>query len=163
MSKLANIMDEISSMLSVPDEELTPEQQAIMADYLNELAEQEEEKIDGFVSFIRKEQARANFQKEEAKRLNASAKAIENKIERFKDYYRGVMQAHGVSKIAGKVYTASIRSTARADVIEEQLPDKWFNIKTTREPAKAEILRALKAGEVIPGASIGHSYSLITR
>ena len=163
MARLTDIMDEISNMLSVPDEELTPEQQALMAEYLDELGGQEAEKIDGFVAFMRKEAARASFMKEEAKRLNASAKAIDNKLERFKTYYMGVMQAHGVSKISGKVYTASVRATPRADVIEDQLPEQWWNVKTTREPAKAEILKALKAGEVIPGASIGHSYSLITR
>lgn len=163
MPKLANILEEISSMLSIPDEELSPEQQAIMAEYLDELAQQEADKIDGFVSFLRAEQARADFQKEEAKRLSTSAKAIENKLERFKDYYRGVMQAHGVSKIAGKVYTASIRQTAVASVNEDELPEQWWNVKTSRTPAKAEILKALKAGEVIPGASIGYSHSLITR
>lgn len=163
MAKLANILEEISSMLSIPDEELTSEQQAIMAEYLDELGQQEADKIDGFVSFIRAEQARADFQREEARRLTSSAQAIENKLERFKTYYMVVMQAHGVSKISGKVYTASVRATPRADVIEEQLPDKWFNVKTVREPAKAEILKALKAGEVIPGASIGYSHSLITR
>lgn len=163
MPKLANIMEEISNMLAVPDDELTPEQQAVMDEYLDELGEQEAEKIDGFVAFMRKEAARASFMKEEAKRLNASARAIDNKLERFKTYYMGVMQAHGVTKISGKVYTASVRDTPRADVIEDQLPEQWWNVKTTREPAKAEILKALKAGEVIPGASIGHSYSLITR
>lgn len=163
MSKFANIMEEISSMLSIPDEELTPEQQAVMAEYLAELAEQEEAKIDGFVSFLRAEQAKANWKKEEAKRLNSAAKAIENKLERFKEYYRGIMTAHGVKKISGKVYTASIRETACASVNEAELPEQWWNVKTTREPAKADILRALKAGQTIPGASISHSYSLITR
>jgi flagellar biosynthesis GTPase FlhF len=76
---LAHIQEEISNMLSIPDEELTPEQQAVMAEYLTELAEQEEAKIDGFVSFLRAEQAKANWKKEEAKRLNVAAKAIENK------------------------------------------------------------------------------------
>lgn len=164
MPKLANIMEEIENMLSVPDEELTEEQQAIMAEYLDELAQQEADKIDGFVAFVRNALARANFQREEARRLNASAKAIENKIDRFKDYYRGVMQAHGVKKIQGKVYSASIRSTACVSVDNEALiPDEWWNVKTTREPAKAEILRALKRGEVIPGCSVGQSYSLIAR
>lgn len=164
MPKFANILEEIENMLSIPDEELTEEQQAVMAEYLNELAQQEAEKIDGFVAFLRNSLARAKFQREEAKRLSESARAIENKVERFKDYYRGVMQAHGVTKIQGKVYSASIRATSCVAVENEKLiPDMWWNVKTTREPAKADILRALKRGEVVPGCSIAQSYSLIAK
>ena len=51
MPSFSDIQDEISSMLSIPDEELTDDQRAAMAAYLDELAGQEADKVDAFGSF----------------------------------------------------------------------------------------------------------------
>ena len=59
MPSFADIQHEIANILSVADEDLTDEQKALFNEYADELAEQEEDKIDGFVFFIRAQQARA--------------------------------------------------------------------------------------------------------
>ena len=51
MPSFSNILDEISAMLSIPDEELTDEQRAAMDAYLNDLARAEADKVDAFGSF----------------------------------------------------------------------------------------------------------------
>lgn len=164
MPSFAHIQEEISNMLSIPDEELTQEQRDIMEEYLDELSQQESDKIDAFVSFLRQEQARANFMKQEAKRLSSSATCIDKKLERLKDYYRGVMQALGLKKVSGKVYSASVRATPVAFIKNEQaIPNNFWKTKTETSLDKIAIRDALKAGDVVPGAELGHSYSLITK
>lgn len=162
MPSFNEILDEIDNILSVPDEELTEEQKAAFEEYASELAEQEAEKIDAFVQFLRSRQAKIDYLREEARAFTNAARAIENKLERLKEHYQYVMQSHGVTKVSGNVFTASIRKTAVADVDEAKLPEQWWNVKTTRTPAKADILRALKRGEEVPGATITHTYSLRT-
>ena len=52
MPSFVAIQDEISAMLSVPDEDLTDEQRALMCEYLDELGSQEQDKVDAFAQFV---------------------------------------------------------------------------------------------------------------
>ena len=163
MPSFADIQHEIANILSVADEDLTDEQKALFNEYADELAEQEEDKIDGFVFFIRAQQARADYLKDEAKRLTIAARNIEAKLGRLKEHYRHIMQAHGLKKVSGKVYSASIRATPIVLVEQEQLvPKDFWRIKTEQTIDKAAVRDALKAGTVVPGCSLGKSYSLQT-
>jgi hypothetical protein len=65
MPTFNEILEEIDNILSVPDDQLTEEQKAAFEGYANELAEQEAEKIDAFVQFIRSRQAKIDYLKEE--------------------------------------------------------------------------------------------------
>lgn len=163
MPNFREIQAEISNILSVAEEDLTPEQRALFDAYANELAEQEEDKIDGFVSWLRAEQARADHLKDEAKRLQVMARNTEKKLERLKDYYRHVMQSNGLKKVSGKVYTASIRSASVVLVENEQIVPKIFwKTKTETSIDKVAVRDAIKAGTIVPGATLAKSYTLQT-
>lgn len=163
MPTIADIEHEIENLFSVPPEELTPEQQDVWAEYCAELADQEAEKIDGFVRVIRASSARADHLKAEAKRLERSAATIERNIENLKRYYLTTMQTHGLEKVSGKVYSARIRKSSAVQVMNEAIiPDKFFRVKVERAIAKKEIAAAIKAGEAVPGAMLSPSYSLQT-
>lgn len=74
MPTFNEIQQEIAGMLSIPDEELTPEQREAMDAYMDELAKVEAGKVDGFGQFLKIQAALADACKEEAKRLIAKAK-----------------------------------------------------------------------------------------
>lgn len=159
----AEIQREIANILSVSDEDLTDEQKELFNIYAAELAEQEEDKIDGFVAFLRAEQARADFLREEAKRLTNLAKNAESKLARLKTHYQYVMQSNGLKKVSGKAYSVSLRATPIVLVENENLvPRDFWRIKTEQSIDKTAIRDALKAGAVVPGCSLGKSYSLQT-
>ena len=163
MPSFADIQHEISNILNLAEEELTDEQRALFDAYANELADQEEEKIDGFVSWLRAEQARADYLKEEAKRLQGMARNTERKLDRLKDYYRHVMQSNGLKKVAGKVYSCSVRSCPIVLVDnEEAVPKEFWKTKVETSIDKTAVRDALKSGAVVPGCSLGKSYSLLT-
>ena len=82
-AEIANIMDSV--------EDMTPEQLDACADYIDMLATQEAEKVDSFAFFVREQSARAEFFKEEGKRLAAKAKSVESTIEHLKGLYLNVM------------------------------------------------------------------------
>lgn len=164
MPSLYSIEQEIAAMLELADEDLTPEQQSAMDQYLNDLAGQEADKVDAFAGFIREQAARAEFLKAEAQRIAAKGRAIERKIDGLKSHYLRIMQAHGLSRVAGATYTLSTRKSSRVDVPDvAALPDAYKVTKTEVSPDRKAIAAALKAGEAVPGASLVEGFSLQIR
>ena len=74
------------------------------------------------------------------------------------------MQQHGVRKISGKVYTASVRES-QAVAIENQavIPAEFWKIKEERSVDKVMVKNSIKAGIEVPGCSLIPTYSLLTR
>lgn len=165
------IQEEIAAMLDVPDKELDEDQQAAMNLYLDELAEQEAEKVDGFAQFIRMQSGHVEACKEEAKRLREKAATMEKRIKSLKEYYLNVMGAHNLKKVQGNAYTLSTRKTESVNAPETQaeLEDLFKReplcVKEviTYKPDKAVIKEHIKAGHAIPGCFIEESQSLIIR
>lgn len=93
---------------------------------------------------------------EEIKRLTTRKKAIKNRSDQLRDYLRYNMQASGITKIECPLFTVSLSKARQVVQIDDEslIPDDYVSVKTTVSPNKAEILKALKAGEDIPGASI---------
>ena len=163
MPSFAEIEREIRNILSIPDEELTDEQRQAFEEYAEMLAGQEEDKVDGFVAFIRSEDARADFLREEAKRLTNAARCIESKLARLKTHYQYTMQSHGLKRVNGKASSVSLRATPVVLVENEQVvPKDFWRTKTETSIDKTAVRDALKSGAVVPGCSLGKSYSLQT-
>ena len=76
----------------------------------------------------------------------------ERRVDAMKGLIRNVMQAAQLQKLVLPEATLSVLKPRQTAVIEDesQLPQGFVRIK--REPAKAEILKALVAGEEVPGA-----------
>lgn len=159
-----HIEEELSAILAIPEEELTEEQKLKLEQYLDELAGQEEDKIDRLCRFVRIETERAEAIKEESRRLARKAQTAQSRIDYIKSRYLNVMQQHGVRKISGKVYTASVRES-QAVAIENQavIPAEFWKIKEERSVDKVMVKNSIKVGIEVPGCSLIPTYSLLTR
>lgn len=95
----------------------------------------------------------------EVKRLEERKKVIKNKQDQMREYLRMNMEAAGITNIKCPLF--SITLAKGRDIVqiddEKLIPAEYLNIKTTYSPMKADILKALKSGEEIPGASITKS------
>ena len=160
MPTFNEIQQEIAGMLSIPDEELTPEQREAMDAYMDELAKVEADKVDGFGQFLKIQAALVDACKEEAKRLIAKAKAAEASLARLKEHYTFTLR-----KVSGNAYTISVRESEGVAVTAqtEELPELYRRTKTTVEPDKAVIKESLKSGLTIPGCALVKTYSLQVR
>lgn len=165
MPTFDQIQQEISSMLSIPDDELTDEQRAALGLYLDELGQQEAEKVDGFGQFIRLESARVEALKAESKRLSARAKTAESRIAYLKGRYAAIMHDNGLKKIQGNAYTISTRESTSVVVPEDisQLDDIFLRRKETVEADKTVIKEHLERGMTIPGCALKTSIGLQIR
>lgn len=165
MPTFEQIETEIAGMLTVPDEELTEEQRAVMDDYLDELAGQEAQKVDGFGRFVKMQTAFAEAYKKEGQRLLSKAKSAEARLAYLKARYLEIMQGHGLRKVNGDAYTLSVRESEVVSITQrfEDLPEAYLRRKTTLEPDKTAIKAALKAGTAIPGCDLVRVYNLQIR
>jgi chaperonin cofactor prefoldin len=95
----------------------------------------------------------------EIKRLTARKKAVNAKQDAIKDYLRSNMDATGIKKIECPIFTIlAVQGREIASIDNESLlPDEFVEIKAVIQPKKAEILKALKSGADVPGASIKKS------
>lgn len=165
MPTFNEIQQEIAGMLSIPDEELTPEQREAMNVYIDELAKLEADKVDGFGQFLKIQAALADACKEESRRLAAKARTAESRLAWLKEHYTIALRENGLKKVSGNAYTISVREYEGVAVTAqtEELPELYRRTKTTVEPDKAVIKESLKSGLTIPGCALVKTYSLQVR
>lgn len=99
----------------------------------------------------------------EIKRLSERKRSIELAQDRLREYLRFNMEATGISKISSPLFTITL--AAGRDMVEiydeAALPDEFVRVKTVVSPEKADILKALKSGIEVPGATITKSKSSV--
>ena len=164
MPRLSDIEMEINTVLDVEESELTEEQLIALDGYLEELAGQEADKIDGFAQFCRLQSERISALEAESKRLARRAKSLERGMDYLKSNYLYTMQEHGLQKLNGNVYAVSIRKTPVVRIEDEKaIPATFWTEKVVRSVSKTAIKDALKQGQEVPGACMVESYSLQVR
>lgn len=159
----AEIESEITNILAayedtsegIDDPEIMAQFEAQMEATIATLGEAEADKIDGYGQFVSKLEAEETRLATIIKNLSARKKSIVVKIDAVKDHLLFTMEQFGQKKIAGNIFTASIREGKSVDVFSESLlpAQYWRIIPETKEPDKKLIKEALAAGEV-PGAAI---------
>jgi hypothetical protein len=159
--KFENIEQEIDNILDLDASEMTPEQQAAVDAYLEELAGQEAGAVDGFARYVRMKIAMAAAKREEAQRLMQSARSDEGSANYLKMRFIQVMQARNLTRVKGHAYKVSIRSTPVVQIFDEKaLPEQYVKTTTTTVPDKLALRDALKGGAEIPGAALSQSLTL---
>lgn len=91
------------------------------------------------------------------KEMSLRIKSMKNKMEKLKDYLKQNIEKCGIESITDCPYFAiKIQNSVPSVNIEEgaNIPQKYLRTKTFIEPDKRLIMKALKYGEKIEGASI---------
>lgn len=128
---------------------------------LDRLEMERDKKIENALLYAEQLKADANEISEYIKRLSERAKAKKNAAESIKGWLIARMQEQGESKFETKRIRASLRVTAANKTVitdEKLIPPKYLRTKT--EPDTTAIKAAIKAGEVVPGATLEDSVSL---
>ena len=95
----------------------------------------------------------------EIQRLERRKKVFVTRKESLRDYLRFNMESSGITKIDCPLFTITLRKPSKIALINDidMLPTDYISIKTSITPVKAAILKALKSGELVPGAELGES------
>ncbi|RKQ97107.1 viral Gp157 protein [Kushneria sinocarnis] len=116
-----------------------------------------DEKIEATIIVARQLDEDAEYCKAEIDRLRKRAESFRRNADACRERVRMAMESTGRDKIKRRLFTISRvagKDVARLDD-EQQLPADYVRVKETRSPDKAAILKALKAGQSVPGASLG--------
>lgn len=103
--------------------------------------------------------------KAEETRLAARRKTLENKQANMKRYLESQLKEMGLDKVKTPLFTIAIQNNNPSVEItnEDIIPERFKNTVTITSIVKKDLLDALKAGEVIEGATIKQGQSLRIR
>ena len=136
---------------------------------LDALQMERERKLEGVALWVKDLKAEAAAVKEEADKLTARKKALDNKIESIKTWLLGALDGEKLKTPRCNVY--QMRSQ-RVNIPDEPKlirflqtlnePEKFLRFKDP-ELRKDEIKKALKDGTVIPGAELEETESVVIK
>ena len=136
---------------------------------LDALQMEREKKLEGVALWVKDLKAEAAAVKEEADKLTARKKALDNKIERLKTWLLYALGGEKLNTPRCKVYQTHSQKLAVEDegklvrfleTLEE--PEQFLRFRDP-ELRKDEIKKALKADFEIPGASLEETESVVIK
>lgn len=135
-------------------EEITPELKEQLEKELTELLKQKSQNIIGYTKNI---ELTIEAMKTEEKRISEQRKALENKLDNFKQYVKECMEQNEIKKIETGLGTITIAKNPISIEIEneEEVPDEFKTTITTTKIDKTKIKDNFKeTGEIPDGVKI---------
>ena len=136
---------------------------------LDALQMERERKLEGVALWVKDLKAEAAAVKEEADKLTARKKALDNKIEAIKTWLLGALYGEKLKTPRCNVY---LTHSQRVNIPDEPKlicflqtlnePEKFLRFKDP-ELRKDEIKKALKDGTIIPGAELEETESVVIK
>lgn len=118
----------------------------------------------GIIKVIRQQELDIEMIDTEIERLKAVKERMEKSVEGFKSYIKHNMVQMNLKKIETPLGNLSLRQTTATDVYDETIiPKEFLKEKITYAPSKAEIKKALQAGEEVAGARLVINTSLVVK
>ena len=160
-----SINETLASFSDTEEGGIEEELQQKFMDEFNQIIEalgaQEKDKIDAYGSFVSKLDAEAERLGIIIKNLQERKAGASNKIKSIKNHLLYTMNAFGLKKVEGNVFTASVRTSDVVKIDETvNLAPEYIRTKVEIEPDKLKIKEALKAGIIINGAKLEQSQSV---
>lgn len=145
MATLYELTNEFKELLFLAETENLDEQ--TLADTLESLGYELEDKADGYAKVIRELEGQALILKSEIDRLNNRKKIIESNIKRMKSSLQDSMQVSGKIKFKTELFSFNIAKNGGKQALDiyDKVPEEYSVIK--HEPDKDKIRQALEEGK----------------
>lgn len=153
--------NDLLDMLNQAQEENDLDQVALIESGLEITQDNFKDKATNYVKFIRSEEAGLSAIDEEIKRLTALKKSKVSKIDNLEARLSNSMQSIGFDKYDLGLFKLSFRKSTSIEVSDlDQIPEGFKRVKTTIDPDKVAIKKAIEAGQEVSGVTIKNSVSL---
>ncbi|HEY9852809.1 MAG TPA: siphovirus Gp157 family protein [Leptolyngbyaceae cyanobacterium] len=165
---LFNISDELSQLNVLLDELDGDDEESkqLITDYLEQLGEERDRKLDNYAALIAELEAKAEVRKAEAKRLANLAASDEKKAQMLKERLKWFFETNSLKTVETSRYKLSLaKSGGKPPLILDdsvsatELPEKFQKVSV--EVDKTAIRAALEAGEDLDFARLGDRSSNI--
>lgn len=152
MATLYELTDDYMMLLEMAED---PEVDLdVLADTMEGISGEIEEKADGYARVIRELDAKAAAVKAEVERLTARRQSLENAARRIKDTLQMAMIATGKTKFKTDLFSFGIQKNPASVVMDEQyienIPEEYL-IQQEPKLDRAKIKEDLKAGKDLEG------------
>lgn len=156
MSKLYELTGQIRELNDLADD---PELVEAVQDTLEGLEGMFSSKVEGIAHILRERELQVEAITKEIDRLTARKKTLENFRSSLTDYLRINMLASNIPRVECALFTVKIVAGRDVAVIDndDEIPDDYVSVSIEARPMRKEILKALQAGEELPGAHIEKS------
>ncbi|ELY0463377.1 siphovirus Gp157 family protein [Listeria innocua] len=132
-------------------------------DTLDALADGFHDKAENIVKIIKSLAADAEMAGKEAKRLLKRKQALENNVQKLKNYLQTEMERMEIRKINSTLFTIQIqKNPASVEIVDEALLKPFFLLQEPKIDKK-RIAEILKSGEEVEGARLVESESIRIR
>ena len=150
MSTLYDLTNEFKELLFLAETEDLDEQ--TLADTLESLGYELEDKADGYAKVIRELEGQALILKSEIDRLNNRKKTIESNIKQMKKSLQDAMKSSGKTKFKTDLFSFNIAKNGGKQALDiyDKVPKEYSVVKL--EPDKDKIRQVLEKGEELPFA-----------
>lgn len=135
-------------------EEMPEDEKTKLKEELTMLLQQ---KSQNTIAYTRNIELTIEAMKSEEKRISEQRKALENRLERFKEYVKECMEKGGFTKVDTGLGTLTIaKNPMSIEIIdEEEVPDEFKKIVTTKKVDRDAIKKHFKeTGEILSGIRI---------
>ena len=149
--------DALSEMDEVPE--------AAITDTLAGLAGTFQDKAVNVALYLRTLEAEAAAIADARKAMERRETALTHHATRLRDYLKGEMERTGLVRLDSPFLALRVQANPPAVVVEDEgmLPARFTETVTTVKVLKAEIGKALKAGEIVFGAHLEQTTRLVIR
>lgn len=135
-----------------------------LTDTLESIEEAIEEKAENIAKLVKTIDAEAEALKVEEKRLTERRKALENRSKGLKEYLQSNLEAAGLKKVKGSLFTIGIQKNPPSVLVhdETKIPKSYFIPQPDKLDRKS-LVEAFKNGELIEGAELTQGQSVRIR
>jgi hypothetical protein len=143
------------------DVEDLPEQ--AIADTLEGLQGEFEEKAISTGAYVRNLEAEASAIEEARKGMERRQRALERHADRLRQYLKAQIERTGMGKIKNHYLALRIQNNPPSVVVDDEksIPAEYKRTETVTTLLRAEIARALKADQEVPGSHLQRSTRLV--
>jgi hypothetical protein len=137
--------------------------QEVIADTLEGLQGAFEQKALNVGAYLRGLEAEASAIGEVCKSMERRQRSLERHAERLRDYLKAQMERTGTLKLKNHSLTLRVQANPPGVVVEDEgrLPECYKQPVITVRVLRAEIARARKAGQEVPGARLERTTRLV--
>lgn len=122
-----------------------------------------EQKAVAVAAYVRNLEAEADAVETARKQMEARQRALQAHADRLRQYLKFEMERTGIVKVKSAELAIRIQKNPPSTIAddENQIPDEFKKTIVTVKVLRAEIGKAIKAGQAVPGAHIEQSTRLV--
>lgn len=141
-------------------DDLPPE---AIADTLEGIAGDFAQKATAVAAYVRNLELEATAIEDACRRMEQRQRALQHHADRLRQYLCREMERTGLVKVKSVELALRIQKNPRSTIVddENQIPDEFKETVVTIKVLRAEIGKALKAGQPVPGAHLEQTSRLV--